>query len=284
MTRSLAARQERDLADRGAEGKLAGRGLDTAIPNVARIYDFMLGGKDNFEADRVAAETVLREIPHSALACYQNREFLGRVVRYLAAEAGIRQFIDIGSGLPTADNVHQIAQSAAPGARVVYADYDPVVVLHSKVLLEDSRDVLVIQADMRDPVGLTANPRVRELIDFGRPVAVLMFAILHFLPDDEEPYELVRSLTGALAPGSYLAVSHITDEAVSPETSRAAQAVYRGASAPVVPRTREDVTRFFGGLELEPSGVTDINLWPKQEQVIGPAAPLAFYGGVGKKL
>jgi hypothetical protein len=165
----------------------------------------------------------------------------------------------------------------------VCADYDPVVVLHSKVLLEDSRDVLVIQADMRDPGSIIGNPRVRELIDLGEPVAVLMFAILHFLPDDEHPYEVVRSLMQAVAPGSYLAVSHITDEAVSPETSQAAQAVYRGASAPAVPRSREEITRFFDGLELvEPPGVTDINLWPVK--AAGHAAPLTFYGGLAKKL
>jgi O-methyltransferase involved in polyketide biosynthesis len=262
-------------------GLPAPNGLDTSRPNVARVYDYMLGGKDNFEADRAAAEMLIKVLPHSALACRQNRQFLGRVVRYLIEEKGIRQFIDLGSGLPTADNVHQIAQKIDPGARVVYADYDPVVVLHSKVLLEGSEGVRVIQADLRDPGSILGDPGVGELIDLGQPAAILMFAILHFLPDAEQPYETVRRFTQAMAPGSYLALSHITDEAVSPETSQAAQQVYQGASAPVVPRSREDIARFFDGLELTGSGLVDINLWPVK--ALGPGAPLTFYGGAARK-
>jgi O-methyltransferase involved in polyketide biosynthesis len=250
-------------------------------PNVARVYDYMLGGKDNFEADRAAAEMILRHVPHSALACRQNRQFLGRVVSYLVREKGIRQFIDIGSGLPTADNVHEIAQKIDPGARVVYADYDPVVALHSKVLLEGSEGVRVVQADFRDPGSILGDPGVGELIDLGQPAAILMFAILHFLPDAEQPYEIVRRFTQAMAPGSYLALSHITDEAVSPETRQAAQQVYQGASAPAVPRSREGIARFFDGLELVDPGLVDINLWPVK--ALGPGAPLTFYGGVARK-
>jgi O-methyltransferase involved in polyketide biosynthesis len=258
---------------------LAPRALDTSVPNVARIYDFLLGGKDNYQADREAADMVLREIPHSALACRQNRDFLARVVRVLAG-AGIRQFLDIGSGLPTQSNVHEIAQAAAPGSRVVYVDYDSVVVAHARALLEKgSPGVMVVHGDLRDPELIIGG--ARDLIDFSQPVAVLLFAILHFLTDDEKPHQLVRSLTEALAPGSALAVSHVTDEWIEPDKSLAAQKVYQGASAPAVPRSLAGITQFFDGLHMMAPGVTDINLWPTK--ATGPQAPLTFYGGVANK-
>lgn len=249
------------------------------VPNVARIYDFMLGGKDNFAADRDAAKRVMREIPYSAVACRQNREFLGRVVRVLAG-AGIRQFIDIGSGLPTRSNVHEIAQAAAPGSRTVYVDYDRVVVTHARALLEKgSDDVLVVEADLRDPRAVIAG--ARGLIDFGQPVAILLFAVLHFLTDAEQPGKVIRSLVEPLAPGSVMALSHITDEAIGPEAGLAAQQVYQGASAPAVPRSREKITGFFDGLELTDPGVTDIDRWPVK--AAGSEIPLTFYGGVARK-
>jgi SAM-dependent methyltransferase len=264
---------------RDVEEALVSRGFDITIPNVARVYDFLLGGKDNFAADRDAAERVMQEIPHIALACRQNREFLKRVVRVLA-HAGIRQFLDIGSGLPTASNVHEIAQAAAPESRTVYVDYDHVVVSHARALLEKgSLGVLVVGADLRDPGVIIGE--AQGLIDFGEPVALLLFAVLHFLTDADQPHEVVRSLTEALAPGSAVAISHITDEGIEPEASQAAQKVYQGASAPTVPRSLEDTTRFFDGLELTAPGVTDINLWPVN--AVGPWTPLAFYGGVARK-
>src|SRR5450756_1416857 len=229
--------------DRDVKGTAVSRGFDTTIPNVARIYDFMLGGKDHFAADRDAAERVIREIPYSALACRQNREFLGRVLRVLA-DAGIRQFLDIGSGLPAARNVHEIVQAAAPGSRTVYVDYDHVVVAHARALLEKGSDgVLVVEADLRNPGAVIGG--ARGLIDFGEPVALLLFAVLHFLTDAEQPYKVVRSLAEALAPGSAVALSHITGEAIGPEASLAGQKVYQSASAPAVPRSREDITGFF---------------------------------------
>lgn len=258
---------------------LAPRGLDTSVPNVARIYDFLLGGKDNYQADREAAETVLREIPHSALACRQNRDFLARVVRVLA-RAGIRQFLDIGSGLPTRSNVHEIAQAAAPGSRIVYVDYDPVVIAHARALLEKgSPGVMVVQGDLSDPEFIIGG--ARDLIDFSQPTAVLLFAILHFLTDDEKPHQVVRSLTEALAPGSALALSHITNEGIEPDKSLAAQKVYQGASAPAVPRSLARITQFFDGLDVMAPGVTDINFWPAE--AAGHRTPLTFYGGVGSR-
>jgi O-methyltransferase involved in polyketide biosynthesis len=269
-----------DGTEEEMRGTLAALGLDTSTPNVARIYDFLLGGKDNFAADRDAAERVMREIPHSALACRQNRDFLGRAVHHLAAEEGIRQFLDIGSGLPTRRNVHEIAQAVAPGARVVYVDYDHIVAAHARALLEKgSPGVLVVEGDLRDPAKIIGD--AGGLLDFSEPVAVLLFAILHFLPDQDEPCGIVRNLTEVLSPGSAVAISHITDEGVEPDKGLAAQKVYQGASAPAIPRSRHDITRFFDGLDLMDPGVTDINLWP--EQAVGPSVPLTFYGGLARK-
>jgi hypothetical protein len=268
-----------DSDEEGMREKLADRSLDTKTPNVARIYDFLLGGKENFAADRDAAERVMQEIPHAALTCRQNRDFLGRAVRVLA-DAGIRQYLDIGSGLPARDNVHEIVQRTDPHARIAYVDYDPVVVAHSRVLLEKgSPGVLVIEADLRDPEKIIGE--AQGLLDFTEPVAVLLFAVLHFLTDEDDPHGIVRSLTEPLVPGSAVAVSHITDEGVGPETSLAVQKVYQGASAPAVPRSRRDITRFFDGLELIEPGATDINLWPAR--AAGPGAPVTLYGGAALK-
>lgn len=261
-------------------GKLAARGLDISIPNVARIYDFMLGGKDNFAADRDAAGKIMQEIPHSVLACRQNREFLARVVHYLAASRGIRQFLDIGSGLPAGRNVHEIAQSVFPESRVVYVDYDSIVISHARALLESGAPtVLAVQSDLRNPRKIIDD--ARGLIDFSEPVAILLFAVLHFLTDAEEPHEVIGCLTDALTPGSAVAVSHVTAEGIELEKCLAVQKIYRGASAPVVPRSRQNIVRFFDGLELTAPGVTDINLWPGRSP--GPEAPLTLYGGVAVK-
>ena len=268
-----------DDAEKKLSHALAPRGLDTSVPNVARIYDFLLDGKDNYQADRDAAGMVLREIPNSALACRQNRDFLARVVRVLAG-AGIRQFLDIGSGLPTRSNVHEIAQAAAPGSRVVYVDYDPVVVAHARALLEKgSPGVMVVHGDLRDPEMI--NGCAQNLIDFSQPAAVLLCAILHFLTDDEKPHQVLRSLTEALAPGSALALSHITDEGIEPDKGLAVQKIYQGASAPAVPRSLAVVTQFFDGLHVMAPGVTNINFWPAK--ATGPRTPLTFYGGVAGK-
>ncbi len=176
--------------------------FDVTVPNVARIYDYLLGGKDNFQADRDAAGELYKLLPGVAQACTQNREFLRRAVRYLAGQAGIGQFIDIGSGLPTAENTHQIAQEIRLGARVVYADNDPVVVAHGRVLLASSPDVAVIEADLRRPATITANPALPDLVDPAEPVAFLLVAVLHFIQDSEDPYGIVNVLGSVMAPGS----------------------------------------------------------------------------------
>lgn len=264
--------------------QLAERGLDTRVPNVARIYDYFLSGKNNFKADRDAAERIADQMPATAAICLANREFLGRVVRLMARDAGIRQFLDVGSGLPTRDSVHEIAQRAAPEARVVYVDNDPVAVNHSQAILATgSSGVIAVEADLRDPASITDHPRVRELLDFGQPAAVLLFAVLHFVTDDEAPYEMVRSLADAMAPGSFLAISHATDEGVPRRASLAAQEIYRGASAPVVPRSRDGIARFFDGLEVLAPGVVNIDSWPGKSPGRAARIPLALYGGVARK-
>jgi len=267
--------------DAEEQRRLAARGLDITVPNVARIYDFILGGKDNFEADRAAAAQLLAVIPGGSGPARMNRAFLGRVVHFLAAERGIRQFLDIGSGLPTAANVHEIAQAADPDARVVYVDSDPVVVLHAQAILEDrARGVAAVRGDLRDPDGITGSPAVRELIDFSQPVAVLLFAVLHFVPDADDPAALLARFGDALAPGSALALSHITDENIDEKAARAGRAVYQSASAPIMPRSRAQIEGFFDGLDLLPPGVTGISQWPEPD--LGGAA-LHFYGGVAVK-
>jgi len=260
---------------------LAARGVDVTVPNVARIYDYLLGGKDNFEADRAAAAKILAAIPGGSGPARMNRAFLGRVVRFLAAERGIRQFLDIGSGLPTASNVHEIAQQASPDARVVYVDNDPVVVLHAQALLADeARGVTAVRGDLRDPAGIISSPRVLELIDFGQPVAVLLFAVLHFIPDADGPRALLARFADVMAPGSALALSHVTDDNFDPEAGQAARAVYQGASAAITPRSRAQVQDFFDGFHLLPPGVVGISHWPVPDP--DGAAPL-FYGGVAVK-
>jgi len=267
--------------DAKEKDRLAARGLDVTVPNVARIYDYILGGKDNFEADRAAAAQILAVIPGGSGPARMNRAFLGRVVHFLAADRGIRQFLDIGSGLPTASNVHEIAQAADPDARVVYVDNDPVVVLHAQAILEDrAKGVAAVRGDLRDPASITASPRVRELIDFSQPVAVLMFAVLHFVPDADDPRALLARFRDVIAPGSALALSHVTDENLDEEASQAGRAVYQGASAPIVPRSRAQIEGFFDGLDLLPPGVAGISHWPEPDP--GAAVPL-FYGGVALK-
>ena len=178
--------------------------IDASVPNAARVYDCFLGGKDNFAVDRELAQKILEVLPDTADVCRDNRDFLQRAVRFLAGEAGIRQFLDIGSGLPTMGNVHEVAQEAAPGVRVAYVDYDPVVLSHARALLAKGKDVVVAEGDLRSPEAILADERVRQLIDFSQPVAVLLVAMLHFVTDADRPYDAVRTLVDALAPGSYL--------------------------------------------------------------------------------
>jgi hypothetical protein len=256
--------------------------FDTDVPNVARIYDVLLGGKDNFAADRAAAEELLKAVPGATAAARENRAFLGRAVRFLAGEAGIRQFLDIGAGLPAAGNVHEIAREADPLARVVYTDCDPVVVLHANVLLANTVTVAAVDADLRYPEDLLGSPGVRALIDFDQPVAVLLVAVLHFVEDGENPQRIVNYIKERLAPGSYLAVSHVTGDDLAPEARQQAQAVYENASAPGVARARDDIARFFDGLVMLAPGLVNVRDWRPDRLARSPGETL-FYAGIGRK-
>ncbi|GAA5071657.1 O-methyltransferase involved in polyketide biosynthesis [Thermocatellispora tengchongensis] len=222
-------------------------GVDSKVPNVARIYDYMLGGKDNFAADREAAEQIIKAFPESRDGVRHNREFLGNVVRHLAGEAGIRQFIDIGAGLPTQSNVHEVAHSIAPDARVVYVDNDPVVCVHGRALLANSPTVAIVEGDLLRPEEIWEQAVAGGLIDPGKPVAVLLMAMLHFIPD---PYDQVAKLREMMAPGSYLAISHMTaGESRSDDTGKLTE-VYEHSNAALFPRTVSEIKRFFGDFEF----------------------------------
>ena len=262
--------------------------INTGVPNPARIYDYLLGGKDNFPADREIAEQMLAIAPVAREVVEDNREFLRRAVEVLA-DAGARQFIDLGSGLPTQGNVHEIAQAAAPGSRVVYVDNDPMVVAHSRALLAGDNTV-AIEGDLRQPDKVLGHPEVRELIDFGQPVALLLLAILHFVPDDEDPFGIVARYRDALPAGSHLAISHGTRDIpqrpdLSPEEmadmGAKVEQLYQLTTASLVTRTRAEVERFFDGLELLEPGVVEIQRWRPDGRT--SLLPGGFYGGVARK-
>jgi len=224
--------------------------VDASIPNVARVYDYMLGGKDNFPADRAAAEQILAAFPEARDGVRYNRAYLRQAAEYLAGEAGVRQFLDIGTGLPTQKNVHEVVRAIVPDARVVYVDNDPVVCVHGRGLLAEADEVAMVEADLRRPEQVLADPTTRQLIDFDQPVAVLLVAILHFIPDEEDPFGAVARLRDAMAPGSYLVISHMLDAEQRRTDTDQVRSVYSRASAGVHPRTREQIMRFFGDFEL----------------------------------
>jgi S-adenosyl methyltransferase len=233
--------------------------FDLNTPNVARMYDYYLGGKDNFAVDREAAEKALEFAPQIRLAAEHNRAFLGRAVRHLA-EAGVRQFLDIGAGLPTQSNVHEVAQGAAPGARVVYVDNDPVVLAHGRAILGGAKNVHIVQADLRRPEEILDNPEVAERLDFGEPLAILLVAIVHFLQDADEPEAIVARFRAALPAGGYLVLSHVCGEA-HPQSVPGVTEVYRRSSTPIVARGADRIEGFFGDLELVEPGVVNVAQW-----------------------
>jgi hypothetical protein len=259
-------------------------GVDVNSPSIARMYDYYLGGKDNYAVDRAAADRLLAVAPEIAELSRANRAFLGRVVRFLS-EAGVRQFLDIGTGLPTQDNVHQVAQACAPDARVVYVDNDPIVLTHARALLAENPQTLVVDADLLDPVSILDNPRIRAHLDTGRPMAILLIAILHFLADDDRPYEIVARLRDAMPSGSYLAVSHVVSE-VHPEALSTAQDLYRSFLKRTgdARRTREDVLGFFDDLELLDPGLVYVSEWRPDPADAALGAERAWIvGGVARK-
>lgn len=261
---------------------LVQRGFDASVPNVARIYDALIGGKDNYSADRQIAAKLLAAVPGAAVAARENRAFLARAVRYLARDAGISQFLDIGTGLPTGGNVHEIVHAVRPQSHVVYADYDPVVVLHVDALLAKAPTVAAVQADLRTPHHLLTLPSVRALIDLAEPVAVLLVAVLHFVEDCEDPWAIVKYLKDQMAPGSYLVVSHATADHIPAGAAVRARQAYEGASAPGVPRTRQEIARFFEGLEIVEPGLVAVSDW-RPAHIAPPTRPILCYAGIGRK-
>jgi hypothetical protein len=260
--------------------------FDTSTPNVARMYNVLLGGKDNFAADRAAVVKILEIEPGAVFAAKQNRDFLRRSVRFIAGESGIRQFLDIGSGLPTAENVHEVAQSLAPESRVVYVDNDSVVLSHARALLASNAEGKCdyVDTDLRDTANVITN--AAKTLDFDKPIAVLLVAVLHFITDGDDPWEVIRRLMAAVPSGSYLAVSHATSDQFADATNKdMLNAVYsETASGGVTPRSFQEIMRFFNEQELIDPGLVDISTWRPIAHGAGrrPSRTL-FYGGVARK-
>ncbi|MEU9886289.1 SAM-dependent methyltransferase [Sphaerisporangium sp. NPDC051011] len=262
-----------------------GKGFDPNVPNAARMYDYWLGGKDNLPADREAAEKVLKFVPEIPVGIRENRGFLIRAVRFLA-EQGVRQFLDIGAGLPTQRNVHQVAAEYAPGARTVYVDNDPQVLVHARALLQDSPQVLVVEGDLRRPMEIMGDPQVREHLDFDQPIAVLLLAIVHFIEDSDDPAGIIAKIRGELPPGSYMAISHVAiDE--RPQSAAGVERIYNGASAQFVARRSREIEPFYDGLDLVEPGLVNLHQWRSDIPVTAPALEKVsayFLCGVGRVL
>jgi hypothetical protein len=259
--------------------------IDASVAHSARIYDFILGGKDNFEADRRAAEAAIARNPNMAVGMRANRAVMRRMTAYLAGEAGIRQFLDIGTGLPTSPNMHEIAQRTAPESRVVYVDNDPIVLAHARALLTSTAEgaCTYIDADARDPETILADPKLGATIDLSRPVALMLFGIVHFLPDSDDPQAVVARFMAALPAGSYLAIQHPTADFYPPGIG--SQSAYRGAGIPFQYRSKDEFARFLDGLELVDPGITPMSEWrPELEPGPQPSPSEAgAYAALAKK-
>jgi len=264
-------------------GSRGNRGFDPTVAHPARVYDYWLGGKDNFEADRIAGEATIAAYPAIRASARANRAFLARSVRYLASEQGIRQFLDIGTGLPTASNTHEVAQSVAPDSRIVYVDNDPLVLSHARALLTSSPEGVTayLDADLRDTddiLNLAA-----DTLDFTQPVAIMLLAILHYIPDLDEAQQTVARLVSAVPPGSHLTISHAASD-ISPEEMAEMQRRLNEhlAESSHVGRPREVVARFFDGLDLVDPGVVKVTQWRPASRVEAEG-PTSLWGGVARK-
>ena len=255
--------------------------FDTRIPHIARVYDYWLGGKDNFAADRVMGERTLQAYPNLVYSVRANRAFLARVVRFLAGQ-GIRQFLDIGTGIPTADNTHEVAQRIAPDSRIVYVDNDPVVLSHAKALLKSTPEgaCAYIDADLRDPDAILAA--AADTLDFTKPVAVMLIAVMHFVGDDAQADAIMRRLTAACVPGSYLALSHAASDIDAAQMAEMVRRLNESTAEKTTLRDRAGVTRLFGGLELVEPGVIRAAEW-RPDTDLEAASPAALWGGVARK-
>jgi hypothetical protein len=259
------------------------RGFDARVAHPARVYDYWLGGKDNFEADRIAGEATIAAYPAIRASARANRAFLVRSVRYLAAEAGLRQFLDIGTGLPTANNTHEVAQSVAPESRIVYVDNDPLVLSHARALLSSSPEGVTayLEADLRDTDRILEL--AAEVLDFTRPVAIMLLAILHYIPDLDEAQRIVARLVSAVPSGSYLVISHAASDIDPAEMAEMIKRMNEHlAEGNHVGRPREVVAKFFDGLDMMEPGVVKVTEW-RPASAVEAAGPTSLWGGVGRK-
>ncbi|MEU9734546.1 SAM-dependent methyltransferase [Streptomyces sp. NPDC048002] len=262
----------------------APRSIDISVPSVSRIYDYYLGGSHNFEVDREAARRAMDFLPGLPKIMQANRAFMRRAVRYAAAE-GVTQFLDIGSGIPTFGNVHEVARAASSEARVVYVDHDPVAVAHSQAVLDGDEQTDVLAADLRKPREILASPQVERLIDLNRPVALLLVAILHFVEDADDPYAAVAELRDALAPGSLLILTHASYEGIplAAERAEGTVGVYEDIRNPLIMRSRDEIARFFEGYDMVEPGLVPMPHW-RSDTAPEDEDPWAFSGfaGVGR--
>ena len=251
------------------------------VPNIARVYDYWLGGKDNFEADRRVGDLVLQSDPGVAFSVRANRAFLARVVRYLVAEAGVRQFLDIGTGIPAVDNTHEVAQALSPDCRIVYVDNDPVVLSHAKALLTSTPEgkCAYLDADLRDPASILAE--AAKTLDFSQPIAVMLIAILHWLPDEGDPRRIVSELMDPVPAGSYLALSHMAKD-VNAEVRAETSGRVGQLMKPPTFRDRAEVSRYFDGLELVDPGIALVSEW-RPDSELEARSPAYLWSGVAKK-
>ncbi|WP_432929391.1 SAM-dependent methyltransferase [Microbispora sp. CA-135349] len=259
--------------------------INTKVPHPARIYDYLLGGKDNYAADREAAEQLLKLSPGTREGVRAHRAFLRRAVRHLATEAGMTQFLDLGTGIPTQGNTHEIAQQANPEARVAYVDNDPIVLVHGRALLTGTGVTTVIEADLREPDTILSHPEVQAVIDFDRPVAVILAGVMHFITDQENPYDLVERFKAAVPSGSRLLLSHITLDFAPQVRSEELSKPYDKSTAPMVSRSHAEVAKFFEGWQLVDPGIVEVVQWrpdERQEHIPGGGHAWA-YGGIAVK-
>ncbi|WP_433040775.1 SAM-dependent methyltransferase [Dactylosporangium sp. CS-033363] len=259
--------------------------IDTSVAHPARRYNYWLGGKDNFAADRASGDAIAAAWPSAPIAARENRRFLQRAVRYLAGEVGIRQFLDIGTGLPTADNTHEVAQAIAPQTRVVYVDNDPMVMVHARALLTSAPEgrTAYLEADLREPGRILAHPEVRSTLDFSRPIGLMLVAVLHFIHGEGAGLPIVRELLAALPPGSYLVASNATKDPSPPAVAALYDRMLAAGQTDIWPRDRAEFSALFEGLELVDPGVVLVNDWRSENEP--PPRPtgaeVAVYGAVG---
>ncbi|MGC5563170.1 SAM-dependent methyltransferase [Streptomyces sp. FR-108] len=253
--------------------------IDTSRPHPARIYDYLLGGKDHYEVDEKAGDALAAAAPEVRIGVRANRAFMRRAVRFVVG-SGVRQILDIGTGLPTSPNVHETAHEVAPDVRVAYVDNDPIVSAHADALLNGTGENSIVLADLRDPRAIVDHPDVRRVIDFDEPVAVLLVAIVHFLTDADKPEQIIATLRDALPAGSFLVLSHATGDFAD---RRDAQAVYSKASATLNLRSRAEVERFFDGFELVEPGLAQVPFWRPDTEPPAGSGEIGFYGGVARK-